>query len=369
MVLLLVGCAPAQDPSSNTGGAPGGSGGAGTGGQIGPTGAAGAAGQAGPGTGGGPAPDAAMGAVMVADADVPADSGAARADRPAMTGGPAKIVLVAGGGNGGDGSPAAMASLNRPFGVAADPITGDVYIAEVSGGHIRRVDDKGIISTVMGTGAPGSGGKIKLTQPHNLIFQPRTRNLFVGDTFAGRIIRMDTTTGEATVIAGAGGAIASPGRTYCLAFDAAGEHLYVTGGGVTIIELATAKVSHVNTSTPRVIAVDSKSNLYLGGGNSLSVADPMGKISAVMGSGGLSGPKHLSVDLEDNVIITDTESDTIRKYLVATRSVVKIAGGGSGALGGDPNMARLARPHGAAVDAQGRLLIADSFNNRVLRVE
>jgi hypothetical protein len=362
MVLFLVGCAPpAHD--ANPGG--GGGGGGDRGGNVGPSGMSGSGGTVATGgtsgSAGAPAADAAV--TIVPDADVPADSAASKADRAPASTGPGKIVLIAGGGNGGDGTPAAMASTTRPFGVATDPINGDVYIAEQVG-RIRRIDDKGIITTVMGTGATGPAAKIgRLTQPHNLLFQPNTRNLFVGDTFASRIIKMDATTGEAMVFPGASG------RTYCLAFDAAGDHLYVTGSGVTIIDLKTMETRRVNTGTPRVIAVDSKSNLYFGGGGSLSMADPMGKISAVMGSGGLSAPKHLSVDNDDNVIITDTESHTIRKYMIATKSVVKIAGGGSGTLDGDPNMAKLARPHGAFMDAQGRIFIADSSHNRVLRID
>jgi DNA-binding beta-propeller fold protein YncE len=263
-----------------------------------------------------------------------------------------------------------MASTNRPFGTVVDPLNGDVYIAEYGGHKVRRIDDKGIITTVMGAGATGPGGKITLGQPHNLLFQPNTHNLFVADTFANRVIKMDTTTGESAVFAGSGTQVAPNfGNAYCLAFDATGEHLYVTGSGVTIIDLKSLAVTRVNTATPRVIAVDSKNNLYLGGGASLRVADTMGRITDVMGSGGLAAPKHLSIDLDDNVIIADTESDTIRKWVAASKTVVKIAGGGSGMLGGAPEMAQLSRPHGAFVDGQGRLWISDSFNNRVLRID
>jgi DNA-binding beta-propeller fold protein YncE len=254
-----------------------------------------------------------------------------------------------------------MASTNKPFGAVVDPLNGDVYIAEYGGHKVRRIDDKGIISTVMGAGATGPGGKITLGQPHNLLFQPNSHILFVADTFAGRVIRQDTTTGDAEVFA------SGLGTAYCLAFDPTGEHLYVNNGSV--IDVKTKTTTKVGIGSPRVIAVDSKKNLYFGGGASLSVADPMGKISAVMGATGLSAPKHLFADLDDNVIIADTESNTIRKYVLATRSVVKVAGGGSGMLDGDPNMAKLARPHGVFVDGQGRLWIADSFNDRVLRVD
>jgi hypothetical protein len=392
LVLAVAGCMPgdgagegggtAGAPATGGAGAGGGAGGTaaggggatagGAGGGPAGTGGAGAAGAGTGGAGGGEAPpDAATGGAPGMDSGAPADSASSPpADAPVVPRGPGKIVLVAGGGNGGDGSPAIMASTNRPFGAVTDPLSGEVYIAEYGGRKVRKIDKQGIISTVMGAGAAGPGGRITLGQPHNLLFQPNTHNLFVADTFAGRVIKMDVTTGEAAVFAGRGSNVAPGfGNAFCLSFDPTGEHLYVTGSGVTIIDLKTLAVTRVNTATPRVIAVDSRRNLYLGGGGSLRVADPMGRISDVMGSGGLAAPKHLSIDLEDNVIITDTESDTIRKWVAATKSVVKIAGGGSGALGGAPENARFARPHGAYVDAQGSIWIADSFNNRVVRID
>jgi sugar lactone lactonase YvrE len=351
--------APAASGGGSAGTPAGGGGAGGTGGAMGGTTGAATGGSAGAGAGGSGSTGG-SGGTSLPDAAA-AETGGGKPDRISMPGGPGKIVLIAGGGSGGDGTPAVMASTNNPFGAVTDPLNGDVYIAEQSGGRIRRIDDKGIISTVMG----GPGGKISLNQPHNLLFQPNSRNLFVADTFAGRVVKMDVATGEAAVL------LTGLGRAYCLSFDAAGDNLYVTADGVTIVNLKTMAMSKVNTATPRVIAVDSKSNLYIGGGASLRVADPMGKIMDVMGSGGLAAPKHLSIDLDDNVIITDTESDTIRKYLVATKTVVKIAGGaaGKGTLDGAPEMAGLNRPHGAFMDEKGRIFVADSMNDRVLRID
>jgi streptogramin lyase len=394
LAFLGWGCVPAATPVSEDGsggalGVSGGAGGAATGGGGGggvvgmggagsgpaPSAGGGAAGSGGAGVGGSASSEGgAGGSAAGADAMAADAAGPSKPERPPMPGGPGKIVLVAGGGNGGDGTPAVMASTTRPFGAVTNPINGDVYISEVGGGNrIRRIDDKGIISTVIGPGASGPGAEMRLNQPHNLLFQPGTNILFIGDTFAGRVVRLDTMTGEVSVFAGSGSNVApNVGRTYCLAFDAAGENLYVTGSGVTIINLKTKEVSRVNTATPRVIAVDSKKNLYLGGGNNLRVANPAGMIMEVMGSGGLAAPKHLSVDLDDNVIITDTESDTIRKWVAATKTVVKIAGtgqSGTGTLDGPPELAAFRRPHGAYVDEKGRIWIADSFNNRVVRID
>ena len=88
--------------------------------------------------------------------------------------------------------------------------------------------------------------------------------------------------------------------------------------------------------------------------------------------GGLSAPKHLAVDAADDVIICDTESHAIRKWVPGTNAAVKIAGTGAqgtGTLGGAPEMAAFSRPHGLTLDGQGRIYVADSNNNRVLRIE
>jgi hypothetical protein len=56
---------------------------------------------------------------------------------------------------------------------------------------------------------------------------------------------------------------------------------------------------------------------------------------------------------------------------VASKSIVPLVGNGrsgTGQLDGPPQMAQTDRPHGAFVDANGRVLIADSFNNRIIAI-
>ena len=53
----------------------------------------------------------------------------------------------------------------------------------------------------------------------------------------------------------------------------------------------------------------------------------------------LNGPKHLCVDLEDNVIIADAENDLVRKYVPSTGKIHRVAGTGrrgSAGVGGAP---------------------------------
>jgi len=110
--------------------------------------------------------------------------------------------------------------------------------------------------------------------------------------------------------------------------------------------------------------------------------DRNGKVQTVAGTGQkgfedgealracLNEPKHICIDAQDNVIIADTDNHLIRKYIPSENKVVRIAGTGkSGArLDADPNQVELNQPHGVHVDKKGILYIADSLNNRVLRL-
>lgn len=52
----------------------------------------------------------------------------------------------------GDGGPATAARLNEPGSLAVDPVTGDLYIADLKNQRIRKVDAAGTITTAVGNG-------------------------------------------------------------------------------------------------------------------------------------------------------------------------------------------------------------------------
>jgi len=86
----------------------------------------------------------------------------------------------------------------------------------------------------------------------------------------------------------------------------------------------------------------------------------------------LRPPKHVAVDLEDNVLISDTENHVIRKIFVAQKKIIRLVGtGAQGAAGvpGAPTSVQLARPHGAFVAPDGTVFISDSLNDRVLKLQ
>src|SRR5262249_7098858 len=86
----------------------------------------------------------------------------------------------------------------------------------------------------------------------------------------------------------------------------------------------------------------------------------------------LSGPKHLCIDRDGNVLIADTDNHLVRKFLPRDGTIVRVAGTGkkgTGGLGGPPLEVELDQPHGVHVAASGDVYIADSLNNRILKIE
>jgi sugar lactone lactonase YvrE len=331
--------------------------------------------------------------------------------------------LVAGGGQGSDGTPAALAKLVTPFGVDFDK-AGNLYFVEFTGQRVRRIDTRGILTTIAGTGQKGTGGdggpalRAEFNAMHSLAIAANG-DIYLADTWNYRVRKIDAKSGIISTVAGTGqkgfagdGGPASQaqfGGIYCLAFDLTGERLHLADLDNRRIRAISLKTGIVNTVAgngqrgvpadgsdakssplvdPRAVAVDAQDNVYIleRSGHALRVVDPSGMIRTVVGTGKpgadgdggdgrqarLNGPKHLCVDREGNVVIADTENHLIRKYLPREGRMVRVAGTGAkgtAGVGGPPEQAELNQPHGVSVDFSGILYIADSSNNRILKIE
>jgi DNA-binding beta-propeller fold protein YncE len=334
----------------------------------------------------------------------------------------AHIVLVAGGGSSPTGVPATEAKLTQPFGIDFDR-SGNGFLVELSGNRVLKIDARGRLTTIAGTGKKGSGGdggpaaNADFNGPHNLAVAPNG-DVFVADTWNNRVRKIDGKTGVITTFAGTGdkGFAGDGGRAdkaqfggiYCITFSPDGRKLHLAdldNRRIRAIDMATNVVTTVAGNgqkgvpddgaraidaplvDPRAVASDANGNVYVleRSGHALRVVSPDGRIRTVVGTGkkGLSGdgrpgkqatlagPKHLCVDRSGDVIIADSDNHCVRKYSPKTGTIVRVAGTGkvgNGGIGGPPEQVEFNQPHGVTLHVDGTLYICDSMNNRVLKI-
>jgi streptogramin lyase len=77
----------------------------------------------------------------------------------------------------------------------------------------------------------------------------------------------------------------------------------------------------------------------------------------------------VSLDRAGRVLIADTENHCIRRYDPESETITTVAGvptKAGAAIGADLRFTQLARPHGCVIAPDGRLVIADSDNDRIV---
>jgi hypothetical protein len=86
----------------------------------------------------------------------------------------------------------------------------------------------------------------------------------------------------------------------------------------------------------------------------------------------ITRPFGLAFDRDQNLYFTDTEVNRIRRVDAVSGTITTVAGNGSYGFSGDAGpatAATLARPHVLTFDPDGNLVIGDSFNQRIRRVD
>jgi len=335
------------------------------------------------------------------------------------------VKIIAGTGtaaSSGDGGPALKATLHEPFGIARGP-DGALYLCEFTGHVVRRIDDKGLITTVAGNGTPGYSGdggpavKAQLNKPHEIRFGPDGA-LYISDMSTHTIRRVDMQTGFISTFAGSGkagfsgdggpAAAALLRDPIAIQFGPDGK-LYICDIGnhrIRAVDLNTKVITTVCGSGkreptpdgapfspdtplngPRAIDFDRAGHAWIAlrEGNALYRAElPAGKLthiagtwkSGFAGNGGpakdaqLAGPKGLAIGADGRVFIADTESHSIRAVDPGSGRIEVVCGTGKKGPGKNGSAAncQLARPHGVFVDRDGTLYIGDSGNHVVRAV-
>ena len=158
--------------------------------------------------------------------------------------------------------------------------------------------------------------------------------------------------------------------------DGVGSLTRVAGTGKAGYSGDSGVATEAQLNLPKGVAVDAGGTLYIAdsGNNVVRKVTADGVITTVVGGSAtstqLNAPAGVAVDLSGNLFISDTRNCVVRE-LTAGGAMVTVAGNGSCGFSGDGGAgasAQLNSPTGLAVDAAGRLYIADSGNNAIRRV-
>ncbi len=276
------------------------------------------------------------------------------------------ITTVAGNGTGGfsgDGGPATQASLNLPSGIVIDK-QDNLYIADRSNNRVRVVNSKGIIKTIAGTGSNGYHGdnmpalKATLDKPFGLALD-KDNNLYIADRGNNRIRKVDSS-GLISTVAGDGG------------------FYYIGDNGPAY---------RASIAGPTGVVVDNEGNIIIADrqNNRIRMVDKQGMIRTIMGTGqqdyngdselaretNLHFPFSVALDKNGDLLVIDRSHYRIRKLIMKGRKVTTVAGNGVKQFGGDggPSQgAHLEFPHGIDVDSKDNVIIADKAHYRIRQI-
>jgi sugar lactone lactonase YvrE len=313
-----------------------------------------------------------------------------------------KVTTLAGAGypNVTDGA-ALQAAFSDPFGIAIDS-KGNVIIADGGAGNrIRRITPQGNVETIAGSDegfADGNALQAKFNTPSGIAID-QDDNIIIADTSNNRIRKLDKK-GLVTTIAGSGAAGYKDGQTSDAMFDAPigvavdeqgnifvadtyndrirkiskdGQVSTVAGSGIAGYKAGQA--SEASFDTPCGIAVDKLGNLFVAdtGNNAIRKITLAGEVTTLAGNNEneqsretrLSEPVGVVLTHDGFLFVTNQNSGRIQ-FITPEGEIKAFAGSRSGFANGTGEEARFNGASGIAVDKDGNLFVTDS-NNYLIR--
>jgi DNA-binding beta-propeller fold protein YncE len=267
----------------------------------------------------------------------------------------------------------AIYGAQRPAGVAVSPSGDRIYASQSEGDKTVVIFDAS--GNKVGTMAPPASTGANHV-PVYLAIDPLTNEVYVSDRLAGAIYIYDRDgTYQRTFTL----AEPRPGwQPLGLAFDTKGN-LYATDLSgpfqkVLVIDRTATVVRTLGEdsklSFPNGVAVDGSGNIYVSDSNNgrLLTFGTDGQIRAQVGRGSGQGnlglPRGLAIDGSGRVFVADSTGQGVFVYRAPSGDERRIQYlgyvGGQGVADGT-----FEYPNSVAVDARGRVYVADTFNNRV----
>lgn len=267
------------------------------------------------------------------------------------------VATFAGSGTAGNiNANGIAASFNNPTGVCFDYTTNDIIVADRTGHKIRRISPSGVVTTIAGSGSPGSADGTGTAASFNFptgVCVDLSGNIYVAD-FGNNKIRHITPTGVVTTYAGTGayGSIGGLGTSATfknptgICTDYANNFYVVDYSGHNIRKISSGGIVSVfagsTTGTPGFVNAT---------GNTARFTNPWG----------------ICIDQSGDLYIADGGNNRIRKINTTTAAVTTLAGSGTaGSANGNGVAAEFNFPTGVCADVSGNIYVADDNKIRVI---
>ena len=284
------------------------------------------------------------------------------------------ISTVAGGAPPATPVTALNASIGQPRKLA---ISGsNIYFS--SGHSVFKIDGAGSMTLVAGNsraGFSGDGGpavSAQLNAPQGLALDA-AGNLYIADSVNNRV-RMVDTQGIITTFAGNG--TVNPPSFWGDTGPATDASLHLPTG-LAVDSSGKVYIAVSADNTVRVVTTDGVINIFAGAGYKGYYGDyAKDSISGIVSNtgvatvAGLTNPQDIAIGPSGSLLIADTGNATIRK-VDSTGVITTISGNGNVGISGDDVATTLAMvaPFGVAVDSTGNVYVAEYGSNRIRKID
>lgn len=304
------------------------------------------------------------------------------------------LEIVAGkgsiSGDSGDGGAAPQATFRQIHAVAVDSLR-RIYVADRDAHRIRRILPNGTIEAFAGTGVQGFSGDggaalaAQLSTPAGVAVDGMD-NVYVSDSGNGRVRKIDAVTGNISTLASV------PGSIWQLTVDGAGS-VFVgepvndrvvkisAGGSVTTwVTVPGSNITDVQVAPDGTVYASDRFQLRIW------KIDPVLAVTVLAGNGyasfgGDGGqadlaqidyPSGTAIDPAGNLLIVDSNNHRVRRVDRLTGAIDTIAGTGDQGFSGDGGpavSAMLSNPVGIAVASTGDIYVSDNGTHRIRKID